>query len=104
MRAYSKLLSCLAVFSFTALAPARADMLEDVFGITDAHGLVPINTVIDAAREVVPGMVVEAELEKEHGRWVYEVEVITPEHKKVDLIFDAHTGAIISVGKKHKRA
>ena len=45
-------------------------------------------------------MVVEAELEKKHGRWVYEIEIITPQHQEVELIFDAHTGALISMGKK----
>ena len=104
MRAHHHSLACLVFFSLVAVTSASADVFDDIFGITDANGLVPINTVIDAAQDAVPGTVVEAELEKEHGRWVYEVEIITPERKKVEMIFDAHTGAIISIGKKKKRA
>ncbi len=85
-----------------AALPAQAGVIEDVLGVTDAHGFVSIDTVIDAARDAVPGMVVEAELEQEHGRWIYEVEIITPNHQKVELTYDARTGALINMGKKRK--
>jgi len=93
-------IACLAAAVLGVTMPARADVLADMFGVTDAHGFVSIDSVIDAARDSVPGMVVEAELEKKHGRWVYEIEIITPQHQEVELIFDAHSGALISMGKK----
>jgi uncharacterized membrane protein YkoI len=80
--------------------PAQAGVIEDALGGDEAHGFVSIDTVIDAARDAVPGMVVEAELEKEHGRWIYEVEIITPNHQKVELSYDARTGALVTMRKK----
>ena len=95
-------LTALLTATLGAALPARAGVIEDALGVTEAHGLVSIDSVIDAARDAVPGMVIEAELEKEHGRWIYEVEIITPNHQQVELTYDAHTGALITMGKKRK--
>ena len=39
---------------------------------------------------------VKAELERENGRWVYEVEFYTEKHKEYDYEIDAYTGKILS--------
>lgn len=102
MQAKDVIVSATVLLAVSGSTPARADLLEYVFGPSEAHGFVSIDSAISAAREAVPGMVVEAELERERGRWVYEVKVITAEHQEVELIFDARTGANIGVARKHK--
>lgn len=59
-------------------------------------------TIVEAmniALERVPGEVVKVELEREHGREVYEVEIVSHHHHgvKYEVKVDAHTGRIISV-------
>lgn len=54
--------------------------------------IVPLERIIERARAQRAGTLVEAELEREHGRIVYELEFIGErgEHRK--LWFDARTG------------
>jgi uncharacterized membrane protein YkoI len=61
----------------------------------------PKKTLAEAealALQAVPGTVVEAELEKEHGRWVYSVE-IRPATRgpEVEVLIDADSGATVAI-------
>jgi uncharacterized membrane protein YkoI len=62
-----------------------------------AAAKVTIDQAIKTASEKVPGKVVEAELEKKHGMLVWEVEVVTPENKVMEVHIDAESGAVIDV-------
>lgn len=42
-----------------------------------------------------PGRVLEAELESEHGRWVYELKVLDPAGRLREVHLDARSGAIL---------
>ena len=44
----------------------------------------------------VPGRVLEAELEKELGRWVYELKILDTRGRVRELKLDARTGKIVS--------
>ncbi len=76
--------------------PAAAGPLEDIFYPPDASGVVPMERVLNQARASVAGTVKEIELEQEHGRLIYEVEILTPDHRKVEIEYDARTGAELS--------
>lgn len=43
-----------------------------------------------------PGTIVETELERKHGRYVYEIEVVDDNGVKTELKYDAKTGDLIS--------
>lgn len=58
---------------------------------------VSIEQAIQTASEKVSGKVIEAELERKHKTLVWEVEVVTPEHKIVEVHIDAESGAVIDV-------
>lgn len=62
-----------------------------------AAAKVSIGEAIKTASEKVPGTVVEAELERKHNKLVWEVEVVTAEHKILEVHIDAETGAVIDV-------
>jgi uncharacterized membrane protein YkoI len=87
-----------ASIAFVGLAaiPASADPLEDIFNPADANGVLPIERILDQARASVPGTILEVELEQEHGRLVYEVLILTSANKKVEIEYDAKTGAELS--------
>lgn len=61
---------------------------------------VTIDQAIKTASEKVPGTVVEAELEKKHGKTVWEVEVLGADGNVTEVHIDAATGAVIDTEAK----
>jgi uncharacterized membrane protein YkoI len=61
---------------------------------------VTIDQAIKTASEKVPGTVVEAELEKKHGKTVWEVEVLGADGNATEVHIDAVTGAVIDTEAK----
>jgi uncharacterized membrane protein YkoI len=55
---------------------------------------------IKTAGENVPGTVVEAELEKKHGKTVWEVEVFGADGSVTEVHIDAATGTVIDAEVK----
>lgn len=43
----------------------------------------------------VPGRILDAELEKEHGRWVYELRILDPDGRLQEVALDARTGLLL---------
>lgn len=91
-----------ALFSIAA-APVSADPLDDLFYPPDANGVLPIERILDQARSSTPGTITEVELELEHGKLIYEVEILTSDNERVEIEYDAKTGAELTREiKKHK--
>ena len=61
---------------------------------------VTIDQAIKTASEAVPGTVVEAELEKKHGKTIWEVEVLGADEAVTEVHIDAATGAVIDTEAK----
>ena len=59
-----------------------------------------IDQAIKSASDQVPGTVVEAELEKKHGKTVWEVEVLGADGNVTEVHIDAATGAVIDTEAK----
>jgi uncharacterized membrane protein YkoI len=64
---------------------------------------VTIDQAIKTASEKVPGTVVEAELEKKHGKTVWEVEVLGADGKVTEVHIDAAGGEVIDTEAKHEK-
>lgn len=65
---------------------------------------VTVDQAIKTATEKVQGTVVEAELEKKHGKTIWEVEIVGADGKVSEVHIDAGTGAVIDVeDKKHEK-
>ena len=65
---------------------------------------VSINEAIKTTSEKVSGTVIEAELEQKHDRLIWEVEVVTPEKKIMQVRIDAETGSVIDVKEEQSKA
>ncbi len=65
-----------------------------------ASATVTIDQAIKAATDKVPGKVIEAELEKENEKLVWEVEIVGADGKLSELYVDAATGALVSGGQQ----
>jgi uncharacterized membrane protein YkoI len=99
-----KMTSVAAPVAFLALSayPVSAGPLEDIFYPADANGVLPMERVLDQARASIAGNIVEIELEHEHGKLIYEVEIVTADNRKVEIEYDARTGAELSREVKKK--
>jgi hypothetical protein len=64
---------------------------------------VPIEQAIKAAADKTGGKAIEAELEREHGKIVWEIEVVTAEGKTVEVHVDADSGEVIDVEDKGEK-
>ena len=60
-----------------------------------------IDQAIKTGSDKVPGTVVQAELEKKHGKTVWEVEVLDAEGKVTEVHIDAASGEVIDTEEKH---
>ena len=83
-------------FSVTAWSDDKEGNVADL--VKDAK--VTIDQAIKTAQEKVPGTVVEAELEKKHGKTVWEVEVVGADGKVTEVHIDAATGTVIDTEAK----
>jgi len=56
-----------------------------------------LSEIIDRVSSQVDGEIVEAEFEREHGRWIYELKIIERSGRLLELYVDAETAEIIKV-------
>jgi uncharacterized membrane protein YkoI len=57
--------------------------------------IVSLETVASAAQRVRPGELLEVELERKRGRYVYEVEILDAEGQVWEMRFDARDGSLL---------
>ena len=57
-----------------------------------AGEVLPLHTVLERLQREQPGQVLEVELDREHGEWVYEIKLLRPDGRVVELKRDARTG------------
>lgn len=61
----------------------------------EAGEILPLETILARVRRQHPGDVLELELEREHGRWVYEIKLLQQGGRVVKLEVDASTGEVL---------
>lgn len=86
-----------ALLAAAAAAPSHGD--DDHMrarAARQAGEIRPLTEIIDAVRRDNPGEIVEVELEHEHGRWIYEVKILTPQGEIRRLDYDARTAERLS--------
>ena len=81
-------------------APAWADDKEGKITDLVKDVKVTIDQAIKTASEKVPGTVVEAELEKKHGKTVWEVEILGADGNVTEVHIDVATGTVIDTEAK----
>ncbi|MGE0120226.1 MAG: PepSY domain-containing protein [Dongiaceae bacterium] len=91
--------------AFAAGAPALADDDEhdghhdhdEVRRIVERGEALPLDAVLAAVAKEIKGEVVGVEFDKEDGTWVYELRIIDPSGRMLEVLADARTAAIIEV-------
>ena len=99
----------LLLFNMPAWSDSKGkkDKEEDAH-VTDLvkDAQVTIDQAIKTATEKSPGTIVEAELEKKHGKTVWEVEVVGADGNVTEVHIDAASGEVIDTEMKkdeHKK-
>ncbi|MDV7143013.1 PepSY domain-containing protein [Tropicimonas sp. TH_r6] len=59
------------------------------------HEILPLATVMQDVSEHYSATLLEVELEREHGLYVYEFELITSDGRILEILVDAATGEIL---------
>jgi uncharacterized membrane protein YkoI len=59
--------------------------------------ILPLERILLMVRERIGGEVVKIELEREHGRWIYEIKLIDKRDRLLELEVDAGNGDIIEI-------
>ena len=107
MRQQSPLMVGLATL---VLAAGTMAVVDSAFGEEKnkvemaATANVTIDEAIKTASEKVSGKVIEAELEDKHHTLVWEVEIVTPENKVMEVHIDAKTGAVIDIEEEKAKS
>ena len=62
----------------------------------------PLATIVALVEAEVGGRVVEAELEREDERWVYELKLVTADGRMVEAEVDAATGDVLKIERRRR--
>jgi len=63
----------------------------------EAGEVMPLREILDRVERDYPGRVVEVELEREDGRWVYEIKLLQRGGRMLRLDLDAGDASVLSV-------
>ena len=88
------LIGLLLVMSQPA-AWARPDH-DQARAAVQAGEVLPLRTLLDRLEKSHPGQVLEVELERDDGRWVYELKLLQAGGRLVKLKVDARSGDLLS--------
>lgn len=61
----------------------------------EAGEVLPLRTVLEQVERQYPGQVMEVELEREDGRWVYEIKLLRTGGELLKLEIDARNGRVL---------
>lgn len=78
------------------LAHADSDYL-DARRLVEAGDILPLATILQKAREIRQGKVLEVELETKNNLIIYEIELLTGDGIVLELLLNARTGHLIQI-------
>lgn len=105
MKIRPALTATLAAIAFTTLAAsalqpslahASDDRASEVRQLRESGKILPMEDILSRSRAAQPGQVVEVELDREDGRYVYEVKIIDDADKVHKLEIDAANGEVLN--------
>jgi uncharacterized membrane protein YkoI len=69
----------------------------------EAGQVLPLPTLLERLRRTHPGQVLELELERDDGRWIYEVKLLQANGQLLKLDVDAFTAQVLQVRRNEGR-
>jgi len=62
---------------------------------TKRSGLLPLTHILEIVLRDTPGEVLEVERDDDDGLEIYEIQILTPDDRKMEIKVNARTGSII---------
>ena len=86
----------LAILLLTVLVGAIADDDHlDARRLTQAGQILPLEAILETVSRQYPGRVLEVELERESGGYIYEIEILGPSGEVWEVEIDAVNGRLL---------
>ncbi|UAW97140.1 PepSY domain-containing protein [Halopseudomonas nanhaiensis] len=90
-----------ALLALPWLVQAGREVSQDeALQLAEDGELQPLQLLVDDALVRHPGRLLEAELEAEDGRYVYEIEIVTRNGRVMELEYDGRTGELLEVDEE----
>jgi uncharacterized membrane protein YkoI len=106
-RAFTLLLLLTLLTVGLSVRPVRAsdrDEVDRVRAAVQSGELLPLAQVLERLQRSHPGQVLEIELERDDGRWVYEVKLLQTGGRLLKLELDGRTAAVLKQRVKRQAA
>lgn len=84
----------------TAAHAGPAGDHERARAAVQAGEVLPLPVLLERLARTHPGQVLELELERDDGRWIYEVKLLEPGGRVAKLEVDARTGEVVELRRK----
>ena len=68
-----------------------------------AGEVLPLRTILERIEREYPGQIMEVELDREKGEWLYEIKVLRKNGALVKLKINARDGALLGIKEKHDK-
>jgi uncharacterized membrane protein YkoI len=83
-----------SLLALACAAPVRADDVSQAEArrLVERGELKPLSSILSAIRAEFGGKVLEVELERDDGEYIYEIEILTADGRVLELEYDARTG------------
>jgi hypothetical protein len=105
-RAFARRVLALLLLTGLALSGAWASDKHDhekARAAVEAGQVLPLPTLLERLRRTHPGQVLELELERDDGRWIYEVKLLQANGQLLKLEVDAATAQVLQVKRRAAR-
>lgn len=88
------------VSSPLALASSHKEDARLARQALESGEILPLRTLLERLEADYPGQVLEVELEREKGQWVYELKLLQPSGQLLELHVDARDARVMKVKDK----
>ena len=76
--------------------------VEEIHQLRESGQILSAEDILARSRAIQPGQVVGLELEREDGRWIYEVRLLQPNGQLLRLELDARTAQVLEGRRKRE--
>lgn len=97
-------LSRMALLLILVAGPSYADKDRDhdrARQALEAGEVLPLRTILERVEREHPGQVMEVELDREKGEWLYEIKILREGGALVKLKINARDGSLLGIKEKH---
>ena len=88
---------CILLGLFAVSIPSLADDAdhETARRAVERGELLPLTTILANAGKTHPGRVLDVELDRDDGRYLYEIDVLLKDGRVIELTYDGRTGELL---------